>query len=59
MKGTMTDDMDEDEEIRLRSALAVALLALDLMAKEILRPQDAATTLDVIEEKYGFTPKNT
>lgn len=55
----MTDDRDEDEEIRLRSALAVALLALDLLGKEILRRQDARRTLDVIEEKYGFTPKNT
>jgi hypothetical protein len=51
--------MEEDEEIRLRSALAVALLGLDLLAKGVLKPEDAARTLEVIEEKYGFTVSNT
>lgn len=51
--------MTEDEEIRLRSALAVALLGLDLIAQEVLRPGDARLTLAVIRKKYGFTPENT
>ena len=53
------EDDDDEETIRLRSALAVALLALDLLAKGVLRPEDAARTLGVIEQRYGYTPTNT
>jgi len=45
--------------MRLQTALAVALLALDLIAHEVILPKDAALTLEVIERKYGFTPQNT
>jgi hypothetical protein len=52
-----TDDEDEGT-IRLRCALAVALLGLDLLAKGILRPEDATRTLDVIEKQYGYNLRN-
>lgn len=47
------------ENERLRPALAVALLGLDLIAQGVLRSEDARRTLDVIGERYGFTPENT
>jgi hypothetical protein len=52
-------NLDEDEEIRLRAALAVALFALQLLAKNVLKPEDATRTLEVIEARYGYTPRNT
>jgi hypothetical protein len=61
----MTDDDDETclrvEEIRLRVALGVALLALDFMAGESCPDPKrvAEVALRQIREKYGFTPENT
>jgi hypothetical protein len=52
-------DEDEDEKINLRIALALSLFALDLIAKGVLRPEDAARTLQVIEERYGYSARNT
>jgi len=61
----MTDEDDETnlrvEEIHLRAALGAALFALDFMASSSCPDprRVAEVALRHIEQKYGFTSRNT